>query len=689
MPRRESHDILFEPLEIRGKVLNNRFYGVPYGYGSGALFPRSHAEHRNVQAEGGWAAICLGVTSATADIADHPLDRLVDDTDRRRLQFQCEVIQAHGALAGVELSHVGADSPNKISRLPTFGPSQIASWRRPFVTPKAMELGDIKYLQDELARAASMSKQAGFDIICLYGAFSYLPAQFLSPFYNKRTDNYGGSLENRARFWLESLERIREAAGDACILSTRLAAAGLSDVGISLEETLQFIQMADPLVDLWDVTVGAAWEKDSGSSRFFAEGWQLEWSGRVRDVTAKPIVGVGRLTNPDRMAEILRSGAWDLIGCARPRIADPFLPKKIEEGRYDEIRECTGSNLCIASMYQMQLTCFQNPTVGEEYRRGWHPESVSAAKNADNDVLVLGAGPAGMECALMLARRGMRRVHLVDANAELGGALRWISTLPTLAEWGRAIDYRKIQLEKAKQVQLVPETALKLEDVLTYGAEIVVVATGSTWATNGINFSTHESIPGADASHAHILTPEQIVLDGKRPPGQKVVVYDTDGNYMAPVLAEKLKLEGFEVEIITSMSTVSPYADETLEGNLLRQRLRDTGIVWQTSTQIDALEPGGILTTDALGRRGELEADGVVLVTQRVSTDALYCELVADQQKLKDEFIDAVYRIGDCVAPRSFADVIFDGHRLAREIDSPNPAVALPVLPDGPDRIPA
>lgn len=689
MARRASHDILFEPLEIGGKVFHNRFYGVPYGYGSGALFPRSHAEHRNIQAEGGWAAVCLGVTSATADIADHPLDRLCDDSDRRRLQYQCEGIQENGALAGIELAHVGADSPNKISRLATLGPSQIASWRRPYVTPKAMELDDIRYLQTELARAAAMSKQAGFDIVCLYGAFSYLPAQFLSPFYNKRTDNYGGSLENRARFWLESLQLIREAVGDDCILSTRLAAAGLSEVGISLEETLQFIQMADPLVDLWDVTVGAAWEKDSGSSRFFPEGWQLEWSGRVRDVTAKPIVGVGRLTDPDRMAEIIRSGIWDLIGGARPRIADPFLPKKIEEGRYDEIRECTGSNLCIASMYQMQLTCFQNPTVGEEYRRSWHPEIVTPAKNADNDVLVIGAGPAGMECALILARRGMRCVHLIDAGADLGGSLHWISALPTLGEWGRAIDYRKIQLEKAKNVELILETSLKLEDVLDYGAEFVVVATGSTWATNGINFSTHEPIPGADASLEHVLTPEQIALQGKRPPGQRVVIYDTDGHFMASVLAEKLKLEGFEVEIVTSMSTVSPWADDTLEGNLLRQRLRDTGIVWRTSTQIDSLEPGVIHTTDALGRHSELKADAVVLVTQRVSNDALYHQLLADREKLQEEMIDAVYRIGDCVAPRTFADVIFDGHRLAREIDSPNPAVALAVLEDGPHKLPS
>src|SRR5439155_24266055 len=160
------------------------------------------------------------------------------------------------------------------------------------------------------------------------------------------------------------------------------------------------------------------WSKDSGTSRFFSEGYQLEWTGRVREVTAKPIVGVGRLTNPDRMAEIVQSGAWDLIGAARPSIADPFLPKKIEEGRYGDIRECIGGTTGAAGAeHGNQIRGTQNATAGEEYRRGWHPERFERADNADRDVLVVGAGPAGLECAIVLGKRGFRRVHLVNAEA--------------------------------------------------------------------------------------------------------------------------------------------------------------------------------------------------------------------------------------------------------------------------------
>ena len=172
-----------------------------------------------------------------------------------------------------------------------------------------MEREDIERVRGDWVRAAKLVRDAGFDIVYVYGGHSYLPLQFLSPFYNKRTDEYGGSLENRARFWLETLEVVREAVGDDCAIAVRLCVEALGPAGVELEEGLGFVRLADHLVDLWDVNVGSIieWSKDSGASRFFPEGYQLEWTGRVREATAKPIVGVGRLTNPDRMAEIIRS----------------------------------------------------------------------------------------------------------------------------------------------------------------------------------------------------------------------------------------------------------------------------------------------------------------------------------------------------------------------------------------------
>ena len=649
MPRDPRHDVLFEPVRIGPKTLRNRFYAVPHCTGFGSEKPASQARFRGMKAEGGWAAVCTEEALVSVDSDFWPVfsTRMWDDDDLRNLAVMCDDAHANGALAGIELAHGGAHARAREARVPAVAPSQLQSDYDPFVTPKRMEKDDIRRVQADWAAAARRAREAGFDIVYVYGGHSYLPLQFLSPFYNRRSDEYGGSLENRARFWLETLELVREAIGDDCAI----AVEALGPAGVELDEGLGFVSLADDLVDLWDVNVGSIteWSKDSGTSRYFREGYQVEWTGRVREVTAKPIVGVGRLTNPDRMAEIVQSGAWDLIGAARPSIADPFLPKKIEEGRYGDIRECIGCNICAAGAeHGNQIRCTQNATAGEEYRRGWHPERFERADNADRDVLVVGAGPAGLECAIVLGKRGFRRVHLVDAEAEVGGIMRWIPRLPGLGEWARVVNWRAVQLQKLGNVEVITGTRLDAAAVREYGAEIVVVATGSRWSSDGINFATHDPIPGADASLPHVLTPEQVMVDGKEPPGERVVVFDADGYFVAPGVAEKLAADGHRVELVTCHEVVSPLSDETLEGALLRQHLHKAGILQRTGVLLTGIEPGRLTATDHLGEPLEVEAD------------------------------EGVFRIGDCVAPRLIAEAIFDGHRLAREIDSEDPAVPLP-----------
>jgi dimethylamine/trimethylamine dehydrogenase len=379
------------------------------------------------------------------------------------------------------------------------------------------------------------------------------------------------------------------------------------------------------------------------------------------------------------------SGAWDVIGAARPSIADPFLPLKIEEGRLDEIRECIGCNICIPkSDPGGNIGCTQNATAGEEFRRGWHPERFDPAENRDRDVLVVGAGPAGMECAIVLGKRGFRRVHLVEAEREIGGIMRWIPQLPGRGEWGRISQWRTIQLGKLPNVEVLTGLRLDADGVCEYGAELVVVATGARWAADGLNRETHEPIAGADASLPHVLTPEQVMVEGKVPPGKRVVVYDSDGYFMGPDLAEKLAVEGFEVDFVTSLEDVSPFSHETLEQVFLKERLHEVGVRMHRGTTIASVEPGRVAGAGELGEPFSLEADAVVLVTQRVSDDVLYHELRAEEALLAAEGIEAVYRVGDCVAPQLIADAIFDGHRLAREIDSENPAVPLPFVRERP-----
>jgi len=680
------HAILFESVTVGPKTLPNRFYQVPHASGFGSAKPRTQAAFRAVKAEGGWGGVCVEYAPISQDSDETPpvAADIWDDRDARALGLAAEAIHAHGSLAGLELYHGGASSPNGGSRVFRLAPSQLTSGVQWGGLAKEMDTADIARIQRGWVHAARRAADVGFDIIYVYGAHGYLMTQFLSAHTNRRTDGYGGSLANRGRFWLETLAAVREAVGGECAIATRIAVHGDSGVpgaeglpGIHIDDMLTLVKMADDLVDLWDVTVGS-WPEDSGTSRYYPEGHERPWAHRVREATAKPVVAVGRYTSPDLMAEVIRSGAVDLIGSARQAIADPFLPRKIAEGRLEEIRECTGSNMCILREETFNhLGCVQNATAGEEYRRGWHPELFPPAANTGRPVLIVGAGPAGMECAIVLAKRGFTAVHLVEAEPEIGGRLRWTRRLPTLGDWGRITDWRAVQLARQPGVEVITGRRLTAADVLEYGAEVVVIATGSVWRGDGAQPGYPDPMPGADPDLRHVLTPEQACA-GKRPPGRRVVVYDTDGYYVAPGVAEMLAADGYEVTVVTTFEALSPVSDQTLEGDMLRAHLHGAGVSVRPATTITTVGAGSVMGHGRHGQPWSADCDGIVLVTQQTSTDSLYRELAGDEAALAAAGIGGLYRIGDAVAPRMISEAIFDGHRLAREIDQEDPAQPAP-----------
>jgi dimethylamine/trimethylamine dehydrogenase len=681
------HAILFEPVRIGPKTLPNRFYQVPHASGFGSHRPRSQAAFRAIKAEGGWGGVCVEYAPVSRDSDEAPAVAadIWDDADARALALTAEAVHAHGALAGLELFHGGGLSVNGESRSARLAPTQLASEVQFGSLAKEMTAADIARVQRDWADAAKRAAGAGFDIVYVYGAHGYLVTQFLSPVTNRRTDGYGGALASRARFWLETLEAVRAAVGDDCAVATRIAVHGADGLpGIQADEMLELVAMADHLVDLWDVNVGG-WPEDSGTSRYYPEGNQRPWTHRVREATSKPIVAVGRYSSPDLMADIVRSGAVDLIGAARQAIADPFLPRKIADGRLDEIRECTGSNICILREEAFrQVGCVQNATAGEEHRRGWHPEVFSRAANAQLPVLVVGAGPAGMECAVVLGKRGFTAVHLIEAEPEIGGRLRWTRRLPTLGDWGRIADWRAVQLSKLRNVEVITGHRLTAAEVLGYGAGLVVLATGSSWRGDGVQPGQPDPISGADPGLAHVLTPEQLAA-GKRPPGPSVIVYDTDGYYVAPGLAELLADEGFKVSVVTTFPVLSPVSDETLEGEMLRAHLHRRGVQVQRGITITGIEAGSARGHDEHTAPWSAGCHGIVLVTQQASDDGLHRELTADSAALTGAGIQAVHLVGDAVAPRMISEAVFDGHRLAREIDLPGAALPAPFLRERPD----
>jgi dimethylamine/trimethylamine dehydrogenase len=395
------------------------------------------------------------------------------------------------------------------------------------------------------------------------------------------------------------------------------------------------------------------------------------------------------------MLQVIKAGIIDIIGAARPSIADPWLPRKIDEGRVDDIRTCIGCNVCISrwEMGGVPFICTQNATAGEEYRRGWHPEKFEP-KKSDHDVLIVGAGPAGSECARVLMERGYT-VHLVDTREKTGGYVNDVATLPGLGEWSFHRDYRQTQLEKLLKKNPECQIALKqkpmtADDILQYGASRVVIATGAKWSTTGVNHRTHEPIPGADASLPHVLTPEQ-VYEGKKAVGKRVMIINYDPYYTAPSLAEKFARAGHDVTVAT-VCGLGAYMEYTLEGANMQRLIHELGIKVLGETGCSRVEQGRVELFNIWGEgykrsykgAGQLprnensshewhECDTVILVTSRRSEDTLYRQLKARKSEWEANGISNVFVIGDAESPRIIADATFDGHRLAREIEDADP----------------
>jgi dimethylamine/trimethylamine dehydrogenase len=693
--RDPRYDVLFEEVRIGPKVMRNRFFQAAHCLSAGSDRPGFQAHFRAMKAEGGWAAVSTEYCSIAPESDDmHRISaRIWDEGDVRNLALMCDLVHEHDALAAIELWHGGPTAPRQETRVPAIGPSQAVHMFGMGSSCKAMDRADIARVKQQYVAAATRARSAGFDIITIHvtGGGS-LPHQFLLPMWNQRSDEYGGRFENRARFATEITEMIRESVGDECAISVRFgidtlpAPEGWGDRGIrASDEGHRFIEHLDHLVDLWDINIAASeWGEDAGPSRTHRENFQQPYVIDVKQHTAKPVMNVGRFTSPDTMVDLVASGQLDIIGAARPSIADPFLPRKIEEGRLDDIRECIGCNICI-SRWEIggpPLICTQNATSGEEYRRGWHPERFSTAKNSDRAVLIVGAGPAGLECAMVLGNRGMQQVHLVDAEDDPGGHLKWVSRLPGLTEWRRVIDYRLTQLSKLKTVTLITGQRMSAASILEYGADLVIIASGSEWVTDGDNGFTHSPIPGAAGSPDFVLSPEQIMLAGKRPPGPRVVVYDCDGYFVGVGMAELLSQEGYNVTYVTPHEGLAPFTHLTLEAPRLNRKFRRLGINVLTGRTVARITQECTALQDVWDGTAEeqLSSDAVVLVTQRRSDDRLTRALADEPDSLEDAGISDLHAIGDCVAPSLIAETIFSAHRLAREIDSGNPAIPLPFI---------
>lgn len=673
MARNPRYDVLFEPVKIGPVTARNRFYAVPHAAGMTNSMPHMRAAFRETKAEGGWGVVCSGYVSIDPSSDDTPLPcaTLWDDEDIRSHALMTEAVHKHGALAGVELWHGGGSVMNRTSRVAPLSPSGT-SWMPTHVNfmgnqrPRSMEREDIRQVLDWQAQAARRAQRAGFDIVYVYAGMGYLPYEFLLSDWNQRTDAYGGSVENRVRFVRQLLEVTHEAVAGKCAVALRISLEELRarPSAVAPSEAHEVVGLLAQLPDLWDVKLDSS-PTDCSPSRFSAQGSHEPVIEFVKKLTTRPVVGVGRFTSPDAMVGQIRRGVLDLIGGARPSIADPFLPLKIDEGREQDIRECIGCNICISSWHDsVPVRCTQNPTIGEEWRRAWHPERIAPAAS-DASILIIGAGPAGLECALSLGRRGYA-VTVAEAAQEIGGRLRFETRLPGLAGWGRVLDWRRGQLEQLANVTIYRGNRLSADDILELGNTHVVIATGSRWAR--LLYSPLE-LPVGRLEGPNIYTPDD-VADGAKIEGP-VVIYDFDNYYMGSVLAEHLATAGEHVSYVTPAGHASAWAVMTNEQPQIHRALFAAGIAVHTLSRVANFEAGELtLVNQFTTAERRLPCRSLVIVGARFANDALHGALALRPDDLRRAGTMSVTRVGDAAAPGAIVHAVYSGHRYARELDA-------------------
>lgn len=572
-------------------------------------------------------------------------------------QKMSDAIKPHGAVLMAQISHKGRRANRDANWVPVYAPSDIPEDVHHDM-PHVIQTEEIDWLVDTYVQAALRLKRGGFDGAEISAAHGHLIDQFWSPLSNTRTDEYGGSLENRMRFGLQVVDAVRQAVGDDFIVGLRMSGDELIETGLANDEFQEIaLRMAQTgQIDMINI-IGSIGHTEyhqalAVPSMNYPLGVFTGLAGAIRSAIQEagydvPVLTCGRIVHPQQADQVLQEGQADFVGMNRALIADEQLPKKAQEGRMDDIRLCMGANEgCIARIYVGKaMTCVQNPVVGREAElASWEP--ADQAKT----FVVVGGGPAGLETARMAAMRG-HNVTLMEKNDQLGGQIRLAASTPNRDSYASSVEWLEGQARK-HGVDIQTGKEATAENVQALKPDAVVIAVGSKG-----RLPTH--IPGGD--DANIITARD-VLEGEADIGDQVLFIDDHRHQEGLSTAEVLADQGHEVTVTSTSWIVGDEIDMTLRPDLYA-RLDNLDVEIMPMTNIKEIQEDGTVLVEHYHSKREWEMgpfDTIVYAAKGVASDELY-------HQLKDDVAEIHY-IGDAFASRGLHDAVLEGTRAGRKV---------------------
>lgn len=647
---KRNHPLLCEALHVGNVTLRSRMCSAPMGFPDltedGCLTDGSIAFYEN-RAKGGAAIVT--VSEACVDYVNGKshgrLINLQNPGVIANLTNCARAIKRHGALASIELNHAGMLSDFDVLAEERSAEKRVRYGASDAVLPdgtlvREMDHGRIAEAISRFAEGAALCKKAGFDMVMIHGGHGWLIHQFLSPVTNRRSDEYGGHLANRARLCIEILDAVRAAVGPGFPIELRFSAMETARGGIRLGDAVAFAEMVQDKVDILHVSAGG--EPDFGITHppmFSEPGCNVKYAAEIKKHVHVPVATVGALNEPEQMEEILRSGKADIACMARALLADPELPKKVEQNREDEILRCIRCLHCHAErMVTQTRTCALNPQIGREVEAKYAPPATTPKK-----VLIVGGGPGGMQCALTAAQRG-HDVTLCEATDRLGGNLNCengVSFKSAFPKYTTTMT-RRMALAGVKVRLNTPVTPEFVED---FAPDALMVAVGAE--------SLVLPLPGMDSPK---VIPGTQLAEREAEVGRRVAVLG--GGLVGCECGLHLALQGHEVTIVEMRDAVAPDANPRHRPLLLQQLGEHTTI--RTGLKACAVTDEGLLCVDKEGQEVCIEADTV---------------LSAPGLRPRSEMVDAlrgtapiVEVIGDCVRPDIIRGATHRGYHAALDL---------------------